>query len=128
MTEHIDIEKNEADFQEAQKVGNYEKMFLCVYKACKNLCISIYHKRSFLAPEDLLEEVAVDATMMCMDAVKNKNVKIDKLSSYCYLRCVAVINRADDWDKKQQRAVDFVKSAYSKWNDPTDCSNILDED
>lgn len=89
----VDIKKNEEDFQKAFQENDNDKMWECVYHACRNICKNIYRNRGFIAPEDLLDDVTMEATLMIMNNIKNKNIRPEKLSSYCYLRCFACVNQ-----------------------------------
>lgn len=104
----IDKNENEQNFQDAQSKNDWEKMFMCVYYACTNICKSIYTDRKVVVPNELLNDVITDSTICVMKKVK-EGVKIDKLSSYCYLWCLSNINNDTDtkWYKKQKKLSDF---------------------
>lgn len=117
----VDAEENENKFQEAQKNEDWDTMFLCMQVACRNICKSIYNKRGFEIQKVLLEDISLDATIMCMEGIKYRGGwgKIGKLSSYCYLPCLSIINRSDKWEKKLEKAVDIANTYY--------CSNNIED-
>lgn len=115
----IDIEQNEKDFQEA--FDNYwhtdttkhdekyykqqiDKMWLCIYYACSNICKNIYRQRNIII--DDLEDVIMDAAEYCMTFILGKNRlhklhRPEKLSSYCFLRCRYIIDSPKrQWEDK----------------------------
>lgn len=106
----INVEENESSFQEAW--DNYwhtdktrhsdtfykqqmDKMWLCVYITCANLCKKIYKERSIIV--DDLDDVILDSTEYTMRFLtgKNKGKKLyrpKKLGTFCYLRCRHIID------------------------------------
>ena len=106
---NIDIKKNESDFQIAyanwtatKEQRYYDTMWFCVNAACSNIAKSIYKRRGVIVPDDKLEDVITDSTAYVMEFIRNRNVKPDKLSSYCYLRVLRYINDPKDrqWNEK----------------------------
>ena len=105
----VDIDQNERDFQEAlniyvsegssEKVASAaEKMFTCIYNACTNIALSIYKKRGFVvAGTDKVDEAAMEATLICMRNIEERGHRPNKLSSYCYMRVLAEVNKRDDF-------------------------------
>lgn len=81
-----DKKQNESDFQEAYDKRDVNKMWWCVYITCLNIAKNIYKKRGVIIPNERLLEVAIDGAAYCMKFVLGKNVRPEKLSSYCFLR------------------------------------------
>lgn len=103
QTINIDIAKNEATFQQALLENDYDKIWECVFIACYNICKHIYSKRGFIAQEDDLYDTSINSTMMVMRNIQERGAKPEKLSSYCYLRCLCHVNgygRDDKFIKK----------------------------
>lgn len=92
----IDKNENESNFQKAYDEKDIEKMWMSIFYACSNICKSIYRRRNVIIPDDELYEKIIDSTAYCMKFVLNRGVRPEKLSSYCYLRCLRFIN-----DKKE---------------------------
>ena len=92
----IDKKENESNFQKAYDEKDTEKMWMSVFYACSNICKSIYRRRNVIIPDDELYEKIIDSTAYVMKFVLNRGVRPEKLSSYCYLRCLRFIN-----DKKE---------------------------
>lgn len=99
----IDINQNELDFQTAfdkywhtettpqgQK-RQWDIMWMCVYYACLNLCKKIYKNRNIIVENEKLYDNVNDSTAYIMTFIK-KGVRPQKLSSYCYLRCIRYID------------------------------------
>lgn len=63
----------------------YDTIWMSVQFACSNIAKSIYTKRNVTIPDEDLEEIVLDSTMYVMKFI-NKDVRPNKLSSYCYLR------------------------------------------
>lgn len=63
----------------------YDTIWMSVQFACSNIAKSIYTKRNVTIPDEDLEEIILDSTMYVMKFI-NKDVRPNKLSSYCYLR------------------------------------------
>ena len=89
---NVDIAENEATFQEALLENNTDKMWECCFIACYNICKHIYSKRGYIAQEDDLYDKAMLSTMMVMRNIQERGAKPNKLSSYCYLRCLCHVN------------------------------------
>lgn len=95
---NIDINQNEIDFQNAYerywhqettetgKKRQWDKMWLCVYYACLNLCKKIYKQRNIIVEDEVLYDNVNDSAMYVMKFVKEGR-RPQKLSSYCFLRC-----------------------------------------
>ena len=91
------VAENEAKFQKAFDENDLATMWECTYRTCENICKSIYSKRCVVV--DYLDDVVSDATIYCMTFFTGKSkkykgirVRPDRLSSYCYLRCLKYIN------------------------------------
>lgn len=110
LTSFVDIKENEANFQKALAENDNDAMWSCVYIACTNICKSIYAKRGFIASEEDLYDVIMDSTMMVMRNIKERDVKPEKLSSYCYLRCLCHVNgyKQDKFKKKLEVALSNI--------------------
>lgn len=109
ISNYIDKDLNESRFQEAQKVGDLDTMWECVSIACYNMAKSIYKKRGFFASEDDLYDVSMNATMMCMRNVLERNIKIDKLSSYVYTRVFCYVQGYQQ-DKLSRKLKDIISN------------------
>lgn len=88
---HTDIKKHDEKYYKQQ----IDNMWLCVWKACSNICRSIYRQRNVIV--DDLEDVIMEATEYSMTFILGKNRlhklhRPQKLSSYCFLRCRYVID------------------------------------
>lgn len=88
---HTDITKHDEKYYKLQM----DNMWLCVWKACSNLCRSIYMKRDVFV--DDLDEVIMDATEYSMRFITGKNrlrklYRPAKLSSFCFSRCRYIID------------------------------------
>lgn len=92
LDSYIDKEENEKNFQKALEENDVDKMWECVFIACYNIAKSIYAARGFVAQEDDLHDVSMEATTMVMRNILERGVKPDKLSSYCYLRVLCFVN------------------------------------
>lgn len=112
---NVNIAENEDIFQKALKENDNDKMWECVFIACTNICKSIYAKRGFIASEEELYDVIMDSTMMVMRNIQERDVKPDKLSSYCYLRCLCHVNgyKRDKFSiKLSQKLSDINENKY----------------
>ena len=86
------IAKAESDFQEALQawISNnsdrnaWNTMYLLVYDCCINICKSKARNKHI----DDLEGKALDATNYIMSFIRDRGARPEKLSSYCYMRCV----------------------------------------
>ncbi len=88
---HTDTTKHDEKYYKQQM----DNMWLCVWKACSNLCRSIYKQRDVFVSD--LDEVIMDATEYSMRFITGKNrlrklYRPAKLSSFCYLRCIYIID------------------------------------
>lgn len=103
----VDIKENESAFQKALKENNTEGMWKSVYIACYNICKSIYSKRGFIANDDDLYDTSINSTMMVMRNILERGVKPEKLSSYCYLRCLCHCNGygTDKFSRKLEETI-----------------------
>ena len=104
-----DKDENERLFQEAQKINDTDTMWECVFIVCLNICKSIYAKRGFIASEDDLYDTAMNATEMVMRNILERGVKIDKLISYAYTRCLCFANGYKQ-DKMTRKLKDFLSN------------------
>ena len=89
----------------------WDKMFYSVLFACQNITKGILAKRNVKREDS--EDKALDAACYCMKFIA-KGVHPDKLSSYCYLRCVKFLQLKDDifWDKNVQTFGDITLGEY----------------
>jgi hypothetical protein len=99
-----DAKENEASFQsnydlwqKTQNKRNWDEMWMSVYITCLNICKKIYKSRKVIIEDEELVAKATDSAAYVMKFVR-KGVRPDKLSSYCYLRCLRFIqNPKDVW-------------------------------
>lgn len=96
LTLQVDKKQNEKDFQKAWEEHNVDKMWWCVYNTCLNIAKSIYKSRGVIVPNEVLLEKAVDGTSYCLKFILEKNVRPEKLSSYCYFRVLKFIQDPKD--------------------------------
>ena len=106
---YIDKETNEQNFQDALINNNADGMRQAVFFTCQNICKSIYAKRGFIASEDDLYDTAMNATEMVMRNILERGVKPEKLSSYCYTRCLCFANGYKQ-DKMTRKLKDFLSN------------------
>lgn len=85
------VELNEQKFQDAithwvlnNDKKSWDVMFNCIHFACSNIAKRIISERSVKCRN--LDDRIMDATIYCMEGIKNKNHRPNKLSAYCYLR------------------------------------------
>lgn len=102
------IDENEENFQKAledylekpsmlDKANAAERMYECIFTACTNLALSIYKKRGFsVAGTDIVDEIATEATLVCLRNIEERGHKPAKLSAYCYLRVLSEVNKRED--------------------------------
>ena len=99
-----DAKENEASFQsnydlwqKTQNKRNWDNMWMAVYITCLNICKKIYKSRKVIIEDEELVAKATDSAAYVMKFI-NKGVRPEKLSSYCYLRCLRFIqNPKDMW-------------------------------
>ena len=97
-----DKDEIENMFQIALSNNNKDQMWLCIWKTCHNIAKSIYKKRNVIVTDEKLLEVTTDACIYCMSFIlgckeKHPNgVHPNKLSSYCYLRVLRIIQLPKD--------------------------------
>lgn len=99
-----DAKENEASFQsnydlwqKTQNKCNWDNMWMSVYITCLNICKKIYKSRKVIIEDEELVAKATDSAAYVMKFI-NKGVRPEKLSSYCYLRCLRFIqNPKDMW-------------------------------
>ena len=97
LLSNIDKNENEDTFQKAWDDDDWNTIWLCTFRCCNNITKSIYKRRNVIIPNDELLEKVTDATAYCIRFFK-KGVRPEKLSSYCYLRCLRFIqNPKDMW-------------------------------
>lgn len=109
MTDYLinlqkDAKENEASFQsnydlwqKTQNKRNWDEMWMSVYITCLNICKKIYKSRKVIIEDEELVAKATDSAAYVMKFI-NKGVRPEKLSSYCYLRCLRFIqNPKDMW-------------------------------
>ena len=106
---YIDKEINEQNFQDALINNDTDGMWQAVFFTCQNICKSIYAKRGFIASEDDLYDTAMNATEMVMRNILERGVKPEKLSSYCYTRCLCFANGYKQ-DKMSRKLKDFLSN------------------
>lgn len=106
---YIDKDENEQNFQKALINNDADGMWQAVFFTCQNICKSIYAKRGFIASEDDLYDTAMNATEMVMRNILERGVKPEKLSSYCYTRCLCFANGYKQ-DKMSRKLKDFLSN------------------
>ena len=106
---YINKDENEQNFQEALINNDADGMWQAVFFTCQNICKSIYAKRGFIASEDDLYDTAMNATEMVMRNILERGVKPEKLSSYCYTRCLCFANGYKQ-DKMSRKLKDFLSN------------------
>ena len=106
---YVDKDENEALFQDALNSGDYDTMWKCVFVACQNICKSILANRGYIAQEDELYDLAMDSTIMVMRNISERGAKPNKLSSYCYLRCLCYCNGYKQ-DKLSRKLKDILSN------------------
>ena len=101
LSNTIDKKKNEADFQLAYSNNDKEAMWWAVFYTCSAICKNIYKSRSIIVDNEELYGTILDSTAYCMEFILNRGVHPEKLSSYCYLRCIKFIDNPKRvfWDK-----------------------------
>ena len=101
LSNKIDKNENESNFQKAYDENDTDTMWFSVFAACSNICKSIYRRRNVIIPDDELYEKIIDATSYCMKFILTRGVRPEKLSSYCYLRCLRYINDKKEIERNQ---------------------------
>lgn len=116
LTLQVDKKQNEKDFQKAWEDHNVDKMWWCVYNTCLNIAKSIYKSRGVIVPNEVLLEKAVDGASYCLKFILEKNVRPEKLSSYCYLRVLRFIQDPKEvWYEKN--VTQFPEDKYKEGKD-----------
>lgn len=113
--EHLSTEEQERLFQEAMKEWDntkskdaWDRMWARVYECCKALAIK-------KAPgKPLLEERAMDATILVMDRIERLRARPEKLSSYCYWPVVASIQGPKAKKEDQELAMQDEIEDYTE--------------
>ena len=125
MTNYVDKDENEKNFQEALTNNNSEGMWSSVFITCQNICKSILSKRGVIVSEDELYDLTMDSTMMVMRNILERGVKPEKLSSYCYLRVLAYVNGYG-----QDKTLNKLKKAISSnaLSNSIDYDNFIDNE
>ena len=106
---YINKDENEQNFQKALINNDADGMWQAVFFTCQNICKSIYAKRGFIASEDDLYDTAMNATEMVMRNILERGVKPEKLSSYCYTRCLCFANGYKQ-DKMTRKLKDLLSN------------------
>lgn len=116
LTLQVDKKQNEEDFQKAWEEHNVDKMWWCVYNTCLNIAKSIYKSRGVIVPNEVLLEKAVDGASYCLKFILEKNVRPEKLSSYCYFRVLKFIQDPKDvW--YEMNVTQFPEDKYKEGKD-----------
>ena len=116
LTLQVDKNQNEKDFQKAWEEHNVDKMWWCVYNTCLNIAKSIYKSRGVIVPNEVLLEKAVDGASYCLKFILEKNVRPEKLSSYCYFRVLKFIQDPKDvW--YEMNVTQFPEDNYKEGKD-----------
>lgn len=116
LTLQVDKKQNEEDFQKAWEEHNVDKMWWCVYNTCLNIAKSIYKSRGVIVPNEVLLEKAVDGASYCLKFILEKNVRPEKLSSYCYFRVLKFIQDPKDvW--YEMNVTQFPEDNYKEGKD-----------
>lgn len=113
-----DAKENEEQFQKSynewKKTNSecaWKSMYLSVYIACLNICKKIYTTRKIIIEDEELVSKAVDSANYTMRFIKEKNVHPEKLSSYCYLRCLKYIQMPKEvWYEKNVSQMPFYNN------------------
>lgn len=113
LSNKIDKNENEEKFQKAYDEKDTDGMWFSVFAACSNICKSIYRRRNVIIPDDELYEKITDSTAYCMKFILNRGVRPEKLSSYCYLRCLRFINDKKEIEKNKNET-QFLYDAEGK--------------
>lgn len=122
-----DKKQNEKDFQKAWEEHDVDKMWWCIYITCLNIAKSIYKSRGVTVPDEVLLERAVDGAGYCMKFILGKNVRPERLSSYCYLR----VRRFIDEPKTvwyDMNVVQFPEDKYKEGKDMEMSNNNIYEE
>ena len=122
---YIDKETNEQNFQDALINNDTDGMWQAVFFTCQNICKSIYAKRGFIASEDDLYDTAMNATEMVMRNILERGVKPEKLSSYCYTRCLCFANGYKQ-DKMTRKLKDFISN--NDFSNNINYGNFIDDE
>ena len=130
MTNYIDKDENEKNFQEALTNNNSEGMWTSVFITCQNICKSILSKRGVIVSEDELYDLTMDSTMMVMRNILERGVKPEKLSSYCYLRVLAHCNGygQDKTLNKLKKAISSNALSNNTFSNSIDYDNFIDNE
>ena len=116
LTLQVDKKQNEKDFQKAWEDHNVDKMWWCVYNTCLNIAKSIYKSRGVIVPNEVLLEKAVDGASYCLKFILEKNVRPEKLSSYCYFRVLKFVQDPKDvW--YEMNVTQFPEDNYKEGKD-----------
>ncbi len=116
LTLQVDKKQNEEDFQKAWEEHNVDKMWWCVYNTCLNIAKSIYKRRGVIVPNEVLLEKVVDGASYCLKFILEKNVRPEKLSSYCYFRVLRFIQDPKDvW--YEMNVTQFPEDNYKEGKD-----------
>ena len=116
LTLQVDKKQNEKDFQKAWEEHNVDKMWWCVYNTCLNIAKSIYKSRGVIVSNEVLLEKAVDGASYCLKFILEKNVRPEKLSSYCYFRVLKFIQDPKDvW--YEMNVTQFPEDKYKEGKD-----------
>lgn len=116
LTLQVDKKQNEKDFQKAWEEHNTDKMWWCVYNTCLNIAKSIYKSRGVIVPNEVLLEKALDGASYCLKFILEKNVRPEKLSSYCYFRVLKFIQDPKDvW--YEMNVTQFPEDKYKEGKD-----------
>ena len=122
---YIDKETNEQNFQDALINNDTDGMWQAVFFTCQNICKSIYAKRGFIASEDDLYDTAMNATEMVIRNILERGVKPEKLSSYCYTRCLCFANGYKQ-DKMTRKLKDFISN--NDFSNNINYGNFIDDE
>lgn len=114
-TKYLNPEEQEKLFQEAMKEWDstnskdaWDRMWLRVYECCKAIAIK-------KAPgKPLLEERAMNATILVMDRINRLKARPEKLSSYCYWPVIASIQGPKAKKEDQELAMQEELENYDE--------------
>ena len=116
LTLQVDKKQNEKDFQKAWEEHNVDKMWWGVYNTCLNIAKSVYKSRGVIVPNEVLLEKVVDGASYCLKFILEKNVRPEKLSSYCYFRVLKFIQDPKDvW--YEMNVTQFPEDKYKEGKD-----------
>ena len=127
------IAKAESDFQEALQtwesnkdnvIGKsaWDKMFYLVLDCCTN----IFKSKAYNIHINDLDGKALDSTIYIMSFIKDRGARPEKLSSYCYMRCIKFLydSNTQFYEKNFILNTDYYSQYESDISDETDYDDL----